>query len=420
MIKPVFKTPDSGHYFFGYYDKVELDADNTKLLALKVSFLDHVPESTDVAEVGYFDINSSEQVFHKIGETKSFNWQQGCMLQWLGADYKSKILYNDLRDGSFVTVIYDINTQTEKVLPRAVYNVTPDGKNGLCVDFERHYWCRRGYSYDGVIKEEKNVPVVPGDGIWLLNLETGEDKQILSLETLMNFKPLSNMTGGTHYVEHIMCAPDSKRMAFLHRWKIADGGIYARLYTANIDGTELHLLNDSGRVGHFNWKSAGEVIAYCGLENKINKIRKYKALVKYFLKPILPLYHKMVKDNSKISKMITGDSYVIFKDKTHERKRIALDISDEDGHPSIRPYNQNQFITDTYPDPKDSPQGELILFNIAEDKAEIIDMLDSIAEYDNSPLRCDLHPRWSVDGDYVSVDTMDRGVRGIYLYRLEK
>jgi len=54
--------------------------------------------------------------------------------------------------------------------------------------------------------------------------------------------------------------------------------------------------------------------------------------------------------------------------------------------------------------------------NIKTQKKIIIDKLKSIQKYDNSPCRCDLHPKWSFDGGYISIDTMNDGVRGIYLY----
>ena len=78
-----------------------------------------------------------------------------------------------------------------------------------------------------------------------------------------------------------MISPDNNRLSFLHRWKIEDGGIYARLYTANIDGSELHLLSDSGRMSHFCWRNENEILAWGGLQNSINLLRKYKNVVKY-------------------------------------------------------------------------------------------------------------------------------------------
>ena len=44
--------------------------------------------------------------------------------------------------------------------------------------------------------------------------------------------------------------------------------------------------------------------------------------------------------------------------------------------------------------------------------------LRSIPELDSTGMRCDLHPKWSFDGAYFAVDTMNDGCRGIYLYAM--
>lgn len=40
--------------------------------------------------------NDPERV-KKIAETRAWNVQQSCMLQWLGPDFSSRVLYNDFR-----------------------------------------------------------------------------------------------------------------------------------------------------------------------------------------------------------------------------------------------------------------------------------------------------------------------------------
>ncbi len=102
----VFKTPKVGHFFFGYYDKLQLSKNNSKLLALKVAFIDHVPHKEDKAIIGYFDLTNKEQPFIILAETSVFNWQQGCMLQWLGEDYNSTIIYNDLNRKQLCVLLY--------------------------------------------------------------------------------------------------------------------------------------------------------------------------------------------------------------------------------------------------------------------------------------------------------------------------
>jgi len=230
------------------------------------------------------------------------------------------------------------------------------------------------------------------------------------------------MKSAVHYLEHVMLSPDNKKFAFFHRWKLDDGGIYTRLFTANIDGTNIHLLNDSGRMSHFCWNDEGQIFGWGGVPNVINSLRKYRSIVKFFIRPFLPLYKSMVSGNaisgtSKVSSMVTGGSYILF-DRKSIKERMSVQILDRDGHPTFCPINKNWIVTDTYPDELGFAQ--LILFNIKSKDKIVVDELKSIKAYDNSVNRCDLHPKWSFDGRYVSIDTMNDDVRGIYLYDIEK
>lgn len=416
----VFKTPDdNNHYYFGYYDKSPLSDDGKKLLALKVSFIDHIPNKYDEAIIGYFDIDSGD--FRELTKTKTFNWQQGCMLQWLGPKYNSHIIYNDIHDGEFVSIIYDLNTEKKQILPIAVYSVSPNGDKAICIDNERHHWCRRGYSYDGISNKDKNKNIVQGDGIFLLDIEKSSIKKIISIEQMNLIKPLKTMFEGENYLEHLMVSPCGKKFTFLHRWKNF-GGIYARLYVADIDGRNIELINDSGRMSHFSWRNSNQIIGWGGLSNPINSLRKYKNIAKYFIKPLMPIYRWIasgdsVEGNSIISRAASGDSYILFDITTKKNNRVLADKLNKDGHPSICPSNRNLMITDTYPGT--GHVCELILANISTSETFVLDRLKSIDDYDNSPLRCDLHPKWSFCGKYVCIDTMNEGRRGMYLYRIE-
>lgn len=417
QINKVFETPNDGHYFFGYYDKSPLNRDNSKLLACKTSFIDRMPTKDDVLEIGYFEWQKSNK-FIKVTETKAWNWQQGCMLQWLAPDYDKKIIYNDRVDNKFVTVILDIESSKKEILPMAYYAMSNDGKFVLCIDNERHYWFRGGYNYQGIESKEKKKPIDENDGIWYIDIRTKEIKQIITQKELLNIKPLSNMKNTVHYVEHLMISPNNKRFCFLHRWKIEDGGIYARFYTANVDGSDIYLLNDSGRMSHFCWRNDRELLGFGGMENSINKLRKYKNIVKFFIKPFLPLYHKIIGDRSKIRELITGDSYILFEDLTNKKIKIAPDILREDGHPSFCKVDDSLMITDTYPNPNDEFKEELILFNMLRNEIVSKLKLNHLEEFASSAVRCDLHPKWSHDGKYICVDTLDKGYRSIYVYEV--
>jgi hypothetical protein len=417
-IKPIFQTPNNKHYFFGYYDKSPVNLDGTKHLALEVDFLDHLPNKDDLAVIGYFDIKLNNSIFHKLTETKTFNWQQGCMLQWFG-DKNTNIIYNDLVDRKFVSIIMDINTKEKTILPMSIYSLSPSNEFALCIDYERHYWVRRSYGYDGVINSLKNKKIVENDGIFFLNIIKKKIKKIIDINEILKINSLNNMHGAIHYLEHIMISPDNTRFAFSHRWKTNDGSIYSRLYTANISGNELYLVNDSGRMSHYCWNSHQQIFGWGGIANPINTLRKYKIAVKFLIKPLLPLYKKLVSGNaidgtSIVSSLVTGDSYILFDDEGCKKEKIPLNSLDRDGHPSFCPIDENYIITDTYPNKKSVAQ--LILFNIKTKKTILLDTLKSISKFDNSSSRCDLHPKWSFNGKYISIDTMDNNVRSIYLY----
>ena len=214
LIKPIFRTPESGHYFFGYYDKSSLSVDNTKLLAQRSAFIDRAPENGDVLELGYFDWRESER-FNKISETRAWNWQQGCMLQWLGPDFTNRIIYNDCLDGRFVSVTIDLTSRAKTILDMPVYSVNSNGEFALCLDFERLYWFRRGYSYPGVENHNKNVPIDYTTGVSLLDIANNTARQIVSLKDLMSNAPISCMERAVHYIEHAMFSPNGKRFCFL-------------------------------------------------------------------------------------------------------------------------------------------------------------------------------------------------------------
>ena len=415
MHSKVFKTPGDSHFFCGYYDKSPLDADNRRLLAQRAPFIERMVEADDVLDIGFFDWQKDDK-FHPIAETRAWNWQQGCMLQWLGPDHAARIVFNDRRDGCFVSVVLEIESGRQTVLPMAVYTVNRAGTHALCIDNERHYWFRPGYNYPGIENQLKQKPLDEGDGIWLLDIETGDVRQVINIMTLIETSHLSCMDGGTHYLEHLMFSPSGNRFCFLHRWKMEDGGIYARFYTANPDGSEIRLLADSGRMSHFSWLDDEHIVAYGGIKTSLNRIRRHRNMVRLLVKPLLPLYHAVVPTKSSFRKKITGDGYMVLNDKTGACRRLAPELLREDGHPTRCPALPNLLLSDTYEDANHNR--EVFLLDMKTGEKVWSEKLRSIPELDSTGMRCDLHPKWSFDGTYFAVDTMNDGHRSIYLYSI--
>ena len=126
-------SPDdlTHEYFFGYYDKSPWDITDRYMLCMRANntWSDVSPRET--ADILIIDTEKEEddpKRTKKIAETRAWNVQQACMLQWLGPDFSSRILYNDYRNGQYCAVILTLATMEEKVISMPVYTVSNDGK----------------------------------------------------------------------------------------------------------------------------------------------------------------------------------------------------------------------------------------------------------------------------------------------------
>lgn len=414
----IFESPLEHSYFFGYFNTPQVSHDGYKLLALRVARFDQVPEPDEVAEVGWFEIGAEAPVFYKIGETQAFNWQQGAALQFLGPDFNTQVIWNHFDGSAYRARIHNLETGKWRDLP-AIYNPSPDGRFATTLDFERHAYCRRGYSYGNVMKPEKNKPVVDLDAIWRVNLDTGETRPIITLADMLQLAPHSTMQGAVHYLEHMTANTDSTQFAFMHRWR-HENGIHSRLLVAQADGTNIRILNDSGRMSHFCWTSATQILGYGGKINSMNRLRRNRTLVKVLFKSLLPLYKKIIKDSSRLAKSLTGDAYYMFDiEKPGKLTLVVPTMRAEDGHPAMLPTGRH-FITDTYARAAHGQKPKLYLVDLEANTSQLLDELSSIGAYDETPMRCDLHPRVGANGRIISIDTMDGGQRRIYAYRLDR
>ena len=75
------------------------------------------------------------------------------------------------------------------------------------------------------------------------------------------------MKKAEHKVNHIMINPSGERFMVLHRW-IYGSRKYARLITANIDGSDMYNLNDDNMTSHCWWKNDSEIIAFAHKKKK--------------------------------------------------------------------------------------------------------------------------------------------------------
>lgn len=421
QLDPIFRSPPGEHFFSGYYDKSPFNRGNTKHLALRVNFIDRLPEANDVATVGYFDITGNE--FFPLSETRAFNWQQGAQLQWLGPDHASRLIFNDRRHGRFVSVVLNVDGTTEKVLPRAVYTIRRQGDLALTIDYERHYWCRRAYAYPGIEAAEKDRPILAGDSITAMRLDDGHTTCLVALDAVLQIAPEPSMRGATHYLEHMMFSPSGDRFLFYHRWRAADRSIFTHLYVSTVQNPEPRPLLLSGRASHCCWLDEDTILVWGARRSGLGAVRSAPWFTNAVSRWAKPIYKRIVRADPKygqsaLSRLANGDSYLRIDSVTGSARPVCVSSLDRDGHPSGLLLSPGQFVTDTYPDREN--KARVLLGNIHDNGAQTIITLNSIPALDNTPYRCDLHPKLSLDERFLSVDTLNEGHRSIYVYELSR
>lgn len=376
-------SPNDGkEYFFGYYDKSPWDVTGRFMLCMRATDTWSEPDPLGEADIILIDTQNNNSV-SKLATTHTWNVQQGCMAQWLGPDYSSKIIYNDLRNKKYCSVILDVFTGQERLLPMPVYTVSADGKTALSLDFSRLHSLRLGYGYSALPEQTKGMSLPETTCIWKMDMEYGEIISLLKYTDFANFQPRPEMQeeGSVHKVNHLMLSPNGKRFMVLYRWFCGQRK-YTRLITCNVDGSNMYVLSDDDMVSHCYWKNDQEILAF---ERKKGG----------------------------------GPGYYLMKDRTQEWQHLWPKLSN-DGHPSYCPTDQSLVVFDTYPSRSRVQEVKLCRDSDIEGKnLVVVAKVFSPFKYDNDT-RCDLHPRWSRNGKKICFDSVFEGHRGLYVVEIDK
>lgn len=402
-VKILFQTTGPYSHFFGYYDKSPLDFDGKRLLCHRVGFDGRDVGPDDQAVIGYWEIETGK--FTDIGVTPAFNWQQGAMLQWLPPDYSTRIIYNNRGPDGFMSTIVDMETGRKRDLPCPVYAVHPSGGFALCANFERLYFCRPGYNYQGVVKPEWDCPIHEGDGIFSLDLKTGDRKLIIRTRDICNIAPLPEFDRVYNWLEHMMWNPSGSRFAFLHRWETGDGGHKTRLYTANAEGGDIFAFPDSGFYSHMGWRNDEEFTIWALKPSAMLRAHEAATHGQSKIFPhLLTLYRKLVKPilKDKIHRKAVNGSFFHVWDKTARIEVLGPAVLSENGHNTWTD-DGRYMLTDTYPDPSTGIQN-LYLYD---SENNFLHSLGSFySPYYGGGYRCDLHPRFGTSCDRIVIDTL--------------
>ena len=411
IFKEIFTSPKNGNYLFGYYDKSQIYKNRKYYACLKVKNIFRYPKKNESAKVGVF---TKEGKFIKLDYTKCFNFQQGAMINWIYIKNQPSLIYNVVANKHFKSRIVDLNGKKIDI-DYPLYSLSPNNKYFLTVNFYHLTKYRRGYSYGlSNIKKENKFFKENEIGIWKYDFNKKRLKKLISSD---DFQTYNNQ----FWIEHINISPNNFDFVFLLRYKKKDGGINTDFYLSDIKKTKIIKINNSGRTSHFNWIDKEKLIVYGGIQNKFNTFRKTSFVQNFpFIKFLVKIYHFFINHNTKISKKITGDCYYIFNTKKLNFKKITNnEINLEDGHPCVETKKKRYMITDIYSDlPRKKPS--LLLFDLKKNKIVQKIYFNSIQKLDNSPLRCDLHPRILKNSMLFSIDLFIGRNRAFKVFKISK
>ncbi|MBU0528981.1 hypothetical protein KKF86_04395 [bacterium] len=363
-------------YFFGFHDKCPWSPNNKFLLAHKYKIDLKMPTSDEKVEIGYFSgINQTE--FIPLGITSAWNWQMGSMLQWLGNT--NNLIFNDFDGDNHISKVVDTNGELLEKYQQPIAAVSSDGSYALSHSFIRLKKVAPAYGYANSDDNSASENNPKNDGIYLLNLKNGKSKLLFSIFEISEVNAENYPNDAYHYFTHCLFAPAGKRFAFYHRWLEKNNQTWTRLFTCNIDGSDIFKFDFSNVITHLAWKDDKHLLAYG--------------------------YKKSV-----------GDHYYLLEDKTNNCNIIGKNIFTSDGHPQFAP-DQENFITDTYPDRL--RRQYLISYNVNLNKRDDLVILRSPISY-TGDVRCDLHPRWDRIGKSVAFDSSHTGKRALCTIRLDQ
>lgn len=354
--------------FFGYYDKSPSNLKGLVILHTTDQNTKKTPSTLPI-NVQVFSKEYNKVIFEL--ETSSYNWQQGSRLHWLSDE---EFIFNDYDADTqcYGARVFSVISQLE--IAKFNFPVQDSFKKEyyLSINYERLMAMRPDYGYrNKPALSNTELSDIRNDGVWKVNFESGDSELIVSISDLCDLFPSNAFKTATHKLNHIMISPNGDKFIFMHRYLI-NGKRVDRLFVCNNDGSSLKLIADNEMVSHCFWRDSETVFGYLRGENK-------------------------------------RDSYWFINVETGEFTEFKNELLNQqgDGHPHV--YG-DFFVTDTYPDK--ARMQKLLLGNFETGEVKVIGEFFHGFDYVGET-RCDLHPRFSVDGKSIFFDSVYSGKRAL-------
>jgi len=368
------------YHSHAYYDIPVFDSESKLIVGHKVTIKERQPTPDDTLEIGYINLEEGNK-WQRVGSSTAWSWQQGAMSQWL--PNSRTIVWNDRENGEFVARLHSIDTGKTETIDQPIYAVDPNGKFVLSLNMARLDYVRPGYGYVGGKGHNIDKLKPKDDGIWRIDLETGEKKLLISINKAARFifsklqiKECVKQVLRSHvyWFNHVKVSPDGKRFTVKIRYRERDLSKSWRenmgaSITCSTDGKDMQFIDHA--TSHVIWLDNEHLYAW--------------------QKDGLYVYNDSAGGAVKLPK-------------------IAPDLIKNNVHMRHFPGTKDKFIFDT-PYRKEI---DLITYDSKDNiNSKIATFTNHIPAY--GPFRCDLHPCPSPDGKHIVVTSLEDGGRQIYL-----
>ena len=355
--------------FGGYYDRPTIHGDFVFTHRTTCDTSKKPRKDKDV-EVSIYDMKHHKSIH--VGNSSSYTWQQGCKTQWLDDD---RLIFNVFEDGKYQSCVFSI--KENRVVKRFDFPNQDSFKDRffLSINYRRIMALRPDYGYRNLpLLTKEEMKDVENDGIRIVDFQSGEIRILHSLKDIASVEPKRLFDKCIHVANHLMINKEGSRFIFIHRFY--DGKVrHDRLMVS--DFKSMKVLVDNDMVSHCHWIDNERIIGYFRYQDK---------------------------DGFYYCNVVTGEVKCC---------EVMTALQNGDGHPSC----YGDWITfDSYPD-KGRMQHLYIYNMVTEQMTHLLEVKHGLKFQGEG--RCDLHPRFSADGKYISFDSVMSGKRQQYYINVE-
>jgi len=294
-------TSGEKHHFFGYIGQCQTIPWNESgryILGLEIDAIDRMPEPDEAATVIVVDTHRNNEIL-RVESTHAWNPQQGTMFYWNPSATETQFFFNDrdVESGKVFTVLYDLEKR-ERVreyryedAPIGNGGVAADGTAFLALNYGRLARLRFVTGYPGTLDWSEDDPAPDNDGIFVVDIESGEKRLLVSYRQLAEQleEHHIDMENADFFINHTLWNRSADRVYFFARsgWNGQGNPRINTPFSIRADGSDL-TLHPMHIGGHPEWAEDGLLIGRRGEDQVLYDVDEMKVVGRLGTPEIFP------------------------------------------------------------------------------------------------------------------------------------